>query len=78
MKDSLRQVRIGTKIVVVQNDQVMSGHTQIRQGQSADVMAMCMEKNLNARNNAEKCAGRTHLVTMDTLMKKVMDLNGVP
>jgi len=77
MKDSLRRVRIGTKIAVVQNDQVMSGHTQIRQGQSADVMAMCMEKNLNARNNAEKCAGRAHLVTLDTLMKKVAELNGV-
>ena len=71
MKDSIRHVKVSTTLKCVRNDYVMTEKTQCRQDQAGEVYALALEKQVANRNPPERCAGRVHLTTVQSLMEKV-------
>lgn len=70
----LRKVRVSSALNLHHSDFLMTKDVQIRANQAATTLQVALRQNVEKRASAERCIGRAHLTSYQTLNSKASDI----
>ena len=71
---ALRKVRVSSALNLHHADFLMTKDVQIRANQAATTLQVALRQNVEKRASAERCVGRLHLTSYQTLSSKASDI----